>query len=243
MTNRIELYDALMHLKRVDHKRLPTRVGLGLGLRLGLGLGLGFGSILTKRGEANSIDESLGHVIALEDAIVVEEDSCFKQATRNTTPRGCLRSALEIRRLQRETRLGRCDVRNAKKELIERPVWPPPAVSSHSSGNNSSSSRSAAKFSGSSSGRSSRISSGGGVEEGLLVVSEDGGGSVEALVLFPVVLPAEGGVPVVLDRVVGAARQELRDLRPLVAVLRVQPHHLLLLLSRPLIPLHASIHP
>ena len=142
MTNRIELYDALMHLKRVDHKRLPTRVGLGLGLRLGLGLGLGFGSILTKRGEANSIDESLGHVIALEDAIVVEEDSCFKQATRNTTPRGCLRSALEIRRLQRETRLGRCDVRNAKKELIERPVWPAPAVSSHSSGNNSSSSSS-----------------------------------------------------------------------------------------------------
>ena len=122
-----------------------SSVQLPFRLRLGLGLGLGFGSILTKRGEANSIDESLGHVIALEDAIVVEEDSCFKQATRNTTPRGCLRSALEIRRLQRETRLGRCDVRNAKKELIERPVWPPPAVSSHSSGNNSSSSSSSVK--------------------------------------------------------------------------------------------------
>eukprot|EP00961_Rhodomonas_salina_P220044 2974929-Rhodomonas_salina.1 len=51
----------------------------------------------------------------------------------------------------------------------------------------------------------------------------------------------EGGVPAVLDGVVGAAREQPRDLRPLVLELGVRVHEDLVLLCRPRLLLDARV--
>ena len=100
LTNRIELYDALVHLKLVDNKR-PR----------------GLGSFL-KKGDSNA--QSLGiNANGSEHDVVIIEASHFKQVNTKTTPRQWLSSALEIRHFQRQTRLGRCNVGNVKKEFME----------------------------------------------------------------------------------------------------------------------------
>lgn len=108
LTNRIELYDAVRYLKRVEKK--PSRP-----------------SLVAKKAEGSpqSVGSSPGE--GIEEGVVVVEASHFRQASAKTTPRQWLTSALDIRRFQRHTRLSRCDVNNVKKEFLERKL---PIISS-----------------------------------------------------------------------------------------------------------------
>ena len=67
-----------------------------------------------------------------------------------------------------------------------------------------------------------------------------GGGCVETAALL-VNLALEGGVPVVLDGVIGAPDEGLGDLGPLVAVLRVGDDELAVLLAAPLLALDVGV--
>eukprot|EP00250_Pteridium_aquilinum_P000217 c10241_g3_i1 orf=1-1827(-) len=100
MNNRVELYDAIMHLK------LAGKRPKGLG-----------DAVKEVDGEASPIGKSL--VEGREDGIVVVETSNFRQANKNTTPCLWLMYALDIRRFQRHTRLSRCNVFDLKKALDE----------------------------------------------------------------------------------------------------------------------------
>ncbi|KAK7290416.1 hypothetical protein RIF29_04826 [Crotalaria pallida] len=87
MTNRVELHDAISHLKQLQKKKTK-----------------GNGSI---SGEA---------------AFVIVEPSKFKTVGDKTTVRQELANALQIRALQRITRLSRCNVELLKKEMSEHDV-------------------------------------------------------------------------------------------------------------------------
>ncbi|KAJ6832828.1 putative TPR repeat-containing protein-like [Iris pallida] len=92
-TKRVEVYDAIAHLKTLQRKKK------GKGLKNNGGEGEGG-----------------------ENAFVVVEPSKFKRVGRKTTLRQDLASALEIRVFQRVTRLSRCDVDVLKKEMVENDV-------------------------------------------------------------------------------------------------------------------------
>ncbi|XP_061355382.1 uncharacterized TPR repeat-containing protein At1g05150-like [Gastrolobium bilobum] len=87
MTNRVELYDAISHLKQLQKKKTKANVGIP--------------------GEA---------------AFIIVEPSKFKIVGEKTTMRQELASALQIRALQRVTRLSRCSVELLKKEMSEHDV-------------------------------------------------------------------------------------------------------------------------
>eukprot|EP00249_Psilotum_nudum_P019786 c27413_g2_i1 orf=743-3268(+) len=97
MTNRVELYDAILHLKHMEKK--PR----------------GLSSVI-KKAEENPV--TIRGSFRDEGALIVEASS-FRRVTLKTTPRQWLSSALNIRVFQRQTRLNRCDVSNVKKELTE----------------------------------------------------------------------------------------------------------------------------
>ncbi|XP_057429260.1 uncharacterized TPR repeat-containing protein At1g05150-like [Lotus japonicus] len=87
MTNRVELHDAISHLKQLQKKKNKTN-----------------GSVPG------------------ESAFVIIEPSKFKTVGEKTTTRQELASALQIRALQRVTRLTRCSVELLKKEMSENDV-------------------------------------------------------------------------------------------------------------------------
>ncbi|KAH7404632.1 hypothetical protein KP509_15G035600 [Ceratopteris richardii] len=94
LNNRIELYDAFRHLKRMERKKTIS---------------------------SRKVDKSPPHAGGLaegEGAFVIEA-SRFKQANEKTTPRQWLTSALDIRHFQRQTRLNHCDVNDLKREFSE----------------------------------------------------------------------------------------------------------------------------
>ncbi|KAH7295466.1 hypothetical protein KP509_27G049500 [Ceratopteris richardii] len=90
MTNRLELYDAVMHMKLMGRK--PKK-----------------GAETNASGRQNG-DEQV-------DVLVVEP-SQFRRASDKTTPRQWLTSALHIRQFQRDTRLNRCDVSSLRQEFM-----------------------------------------------------------------------------------------------------------------------------
>ncbi|KAH7286126.1 hypothetical protein KP509_33G059500 [Ceratopteris richardii] len=98
LTNRIELYDALRQLKRLERKK----------------------SVSTNVGEKSTpaLQNSGSH--AEEEGSLVIEATRFRQVSGKTTPRQWLTHALDIRHFQRHTRLYRCSVTNVKREFSER---------------------------------------------------------------------------------------------------------------------------
>lgn len=98
MTNRVELYDAIMHLKCIDKKAKGSSGKLGE-------KGVSDGTSLTREAEENAL------VIA---------PSRFSEANAKTTCRPFLSCALAVRRFQRQTRLCQCDVADVKKEFAEK---------------------------------------------------------------------------------------------------------------------------
>ncbi|MCO5579383.1 hypothetical protein L7F22_033238 [Adiantum nelumboides] len=100
MNNRVELYDAIMHLK------LAGKRPRGL-----------CDTIKLVDGDASPIGKSL--VEGTEDGVMVVETSCFRQANKTTTPCQWLLHALDIRCFQRHTRLSRCSVSDLKKKFNE----------------------------------------------------------------------------------------------------------------------------
>ncbi|KAI4321628.1 hypothetical protein MLD38_034990 [Melastoma candidum] len=84
MTNRVELHDAVAHLKQLQKKKKIKGNGGG------------------------TFDEG---------PFLVIEASKFKTVSEKTTARQDLATALEIRSLQRVTRMGRCDVEFLTKEM------------------------------------------------------------------------------------------------------------------------------
>ncbi|MCO5600435.1 hypothetical protein L7F22_054548 [Adiantum nelumboides] len=99
MTNRVELYDAVMHMKVTGKK--PKELGTCL----------------------NGVEEGAtgveGRIMGGKGvSVLVVEPSCFRRANDKTTPRQWLSSALDIRRFQRDTRLSRCEVANLRKEFM-----------------------------------------------------------------------------------------------------------------------------
>lgn len=101
LTNRVELYDAIVHLKHIEKR--PR----GL-------------SSVTKKAEDNSRSVGSNTTGASEEGVAVVEASHFRRANAKTTPRQWLTSALDIRCFQRHTKLSRCDVGNVKREFAER---------------------------------------------------------------------------------------------------------------------------
>ncbi|CAL0333534.1 unnamed protein product [Lupinus luteus] len=87
LTNRVELHDAISHLKQLQKKKTKPNVG-----------------------------------VPEESAYVIVEPSKFKTVGEKTTVRQELSNALQIRALQRVTRLSRCDVELLKKEMSEHDV-------------------------------------------------------------------------------------------------------------------------
>lgn len=96
MTKRSDLYDAIVHLGRME--RRPK----------------GLSSFLRK-GEENS--GTVGDSFRAEDNCMTVESSRFRRANARTTPRQWLACALDIRLFQKHTRLNRCDIASVKKEL------------------------------------------------------------------------------------------------------------------------------
>ncbi|XP_043713752.1 uncharacterized TPR repeat-containing protein At2g32450-like [Telopea speciosissima] len=90
MTNRVELYDAMAHMKQLQKKNQGGRL-----------------STFAKKNEG----------LADGVEVIVEEASKFKRANEKTTSRECLADTLHIRDFQRITRLHRCDVSFLKKEI------------------------------------------------------------------------------------------------------------------------------
>lgn len=88
MTNRVELHDAISHLKQLQKKKTKASNGGVPG----------------------------------EASFVIVEPSKFKVVGERTTGRQELATALQIRALQRVTRLSRCSVELLKKEMSERDV-------------------------------------------------------------------------------------------------------------------------
>lgn len=99
INNRVELYDAIMHLKLAGKR--PK--GLGDAIKEVEGNG------------SPNIGRSL--VEGSEDGVIVAEISSFRQANKNTTPCQWLNYALDIRHFQKQTRLDRCSIFDIKKEL------------------------------------------------------------------------------------------------------------------------------
>lgn len=101
LTKRVELYDAILHLKHIE--RRP-------------------GGSSSKSRKGGDIPQSAGSNTGgmAEEGVVVVEASHFRQASAKTTPRQWITCALDIRRFQRHTRLSRCDIGNVKKEFSER---------------------------------------------------------------------------------------------------------------------------
>ncbi|MCO5567212.1 hypothetical protein L7F22_020901 [Adiantum nelumboides] len=96
MTNRVELYDAVMHMKVTGKKPGTCLNGVEEGAT-----GVE-GGVMGGKGVS----------------VVVVEPSRFRRANDKTTPRQWLSSALDIRRFQRDTRLSRCEVANLRKEFM-----------------------------------------------------------------------------------------------------------------------------
>ncbi|MCO5601841.1 hypothetical protein L7F22_055966 [Adiantum nelumboides] len=99
LTNRIELYDALWHLRRIEKKPSTSS---------------------SKKGEESPQAAGSCGGEGINEGVVIVEASHFRQASAKTTPRQWLTCALDIRSFQRHARLGRCDVNNVKKEFSER---------------------------------------------------------------------------------------------------------------------------
>ncbi|KAI5064612.1 hypothetical protein GOP47_0021282 [Adiantum capillus-veneris] len=100
MTNRVELYDAVMHMKLMGKK--PKGLGTAL-----------------KGAEEGTTDVEAGVTNSRDVGVLVVEPSRFRRASDKTTPRPWLSTALDIRRFQRDTRLGRCEVVNLGKEFMD----------------------------------------------------------------------------------------------------------------------------
>lgn len=107
MTNRVELYDAITHLKHLQKR--PK--GLGSMIRRADQQGGSEAQVQMGTGSAS-----------LEEGILVVEPGRFRRASGKTTPRQYLSCALDIRSFQRLTRLNRCDINLVKKELTETKV-------------------------------------------------------------------------------------------------------------------------
>ncbi|XP_042499010.1 uncharacterized TPR repeat-containing protein At2g32450-like [Macadamia integrifolia] len=96
MTNRVELYDAMAHMKKLQKKNQGGRL-----------------SSFAKNDVQSSKNKK-----CLADGVdvTIVEASNFKRASEKTTRRECLADALHIRDFQRITRLHRCDVSLLNKE-------------------------------------------------------------------------------------------------------------------------------
>ncbi|KAJ4914941.1 putative TPR repeat-containing protein [Raphanus sativus] len=92
LTNRVELHDAVSHLKHLQKKK---------GKKNGSGSGNGGGG---------------------EGSFVVVEASKFKTVGEKTTLRPDLATALQVRAFQKVTRLGKCDVEAVRKEMRDNDV-------------------------------------------------------------------------------------------------------------------------
>lgn len=99
MTNRVELYDAVMHMKLMGRK--PKVRGTAL-----------------KGAEEGTVGTEGGVVGGKEADVLVVEPSHFLRASDKTTPRQWLTTALDIRRFQKHTRLSRCEGANLRKEFL-----------------------------------------------------------------------------------------------------------------------------
>lgn len=104
MTNRVELYDAIAHLKHLQKR--PK----------------GLNSIIQRADQRGGSDTQAQMGLSgtsSEEGVLVVESNRFRRANEKTTPRQYLAYALDIRAFQRLTRLNRCDVNLLKKELSE----------------------------------------------------------------------------------------------------------------------------
>uniref|UniRef100_A0A0C9QLL8 TSA: Wollemia nobilis Ref_Wollemi_Transcript_28229_3695 transcribed RNA sequence n=1 Tax=Wollemia nobilis TaxID=56998 RepID=A0A0C9QLL8_9CONI len=108
MTNRVELYDAIAHLKQLQKR--PK--GLGTMIRRA-----------DQHGGSETHSQMGMSGTTLEEGVLVVESARFRRASGKTTPRQYLVCALDIRAFQRLTRLNRCDINLLKKELTET-RWP-----------------------------------------------------------------------------------------------------------------------
>ncbi|KAF8405793.1 hypothetical protein HHK36_007870 [Tetracentron sinense] len=98
-TNRVELYDAISHLKQFQKKTLAGRLSL----------------LAKKKIHGAKSKNKMG--FEEEVCVVTVEASKFKQASDKGTLRESLASALLIRGFQRITRLDHCDITLLKKEM------------------------------------------------------------------------------------------------------------------------------
>ena len=108
MTNRVELYDAITHLKHLQKR--PK--GLGSMIRRADQQG----------GSEAQVQMGTGSASLEEGILDVVEPGRFRRASGKTTPRQYLSCALDIRSFQRLTRLNHCDINLVKKELTETKV-------------------------------------------------------------------------------------------------------------------------
>ncbi|KAH7284042.1 hypothetical protein KP509_34G037500 [Ceratopteris richardii] len=112
MNNRVELHDAIMHLK------FSGRRPKGL-----------CDTVMDIDGKDSPIGRSL--VEGPEGGIRIVETSCFRQANRETTPCNLLACALDIRNFQRRTRLNRCTVSDLKKKLDKSRIFASSSAQKH----------------------------------------------------------------------------------------------------------------
>eukprot|EP00249_Psilotum_nudum_P005583 c19034_g1_i1 orf=675-3197(+) len=96
ITNRVELYDAIIHFKRLE--KGPY--------------------VLTTPNQVTKQNTD-GLPGCFKGSVMIVEPSRFRRATARTTPPQTLSRALDIRNFQKRTRLYRCDVANVMKELSD----------------------------------------------------------------------------------------------------------------------------
>ncbi|KAJ4973759.1 hypothetical protein NE237_006933 [Protea cynaroides] len=109
MTDRVELYDAMAHMKQLQKKNHGGRLSSFARKEVR--------SSENKNGLADGVD------------VTVVEASKFKTVGEKTTRRECLADALHIRDFQRITRLDQCDVSLLNKEMSGSQEWEPVSYS------------------------------------------------------------------------------------------------------------------
>lgn len=97
-TNRVEVYDAIMHLKHVQKK--PK----------------GLSASFIQRAQDGLLQEANGEAASPRDYVAVEMGK-FHRATSRTSPRLWLSCALDIRRFQKHTRLNKFKTSSLKDEI------------------------------------------------------------------------------------------------------------------------------
>ncbi|KAG6541587.1 hypothetical protein Mapa_016980 [Marchantia paleacea] len=99
MTNRVEVYDAIMYLKHMQKR--PK----------------GFNTVIQSAQEGMVRGDSNGAVVPSPDGYMVIELGKFHRATSKTSPRLWLGCALDIRRFQKQTRLHKFESSTLKHEI------------------------------------------------------------------------------------------------------------------------------